>query len=123
MRIDKFLWTVRLFKTRSQATDACKTNKVLVNSQVIKPAHDLKVGDIIQIKKNTAQFSYQVLAFTANRVGASLVPNYIKDTTPPSELEKYKTYQLAQREFRDFQTAKPSKSDRQKLRKFLDGSN
>lgn len=120
MRIDKFLWTVRLFKTRSQATDACKSTKVLVNGLIVKPAYVIKTGDIILLKKNTAQFSYQVLAFPSNRVGAALVMHYMKDITPPIELEKFKTYHLAQKEFRDFQTAKPSKSDRQKLRKFLD---
>ena len=118
-RIDKYLWAVRLFKTRSLAAEQCKTQKVLVNQEVVKASRELKPGDLIQVKKNTAIFSYRVLNLLENRVGAPLVKDYLEDITPEAELEKYKTYQLAQREYRDFNLGKPSKSDRRKLRKFL----
>lgn len=118
-RIDKFLWAVRLFKTRSLAAEQCKTQKILIQGEPVKSSRDVRPGDIIQIKKNTAVFSYKVIDLLENRVGAPLVKNYLEDITPTEEVEKYQTYLLAQREYRDFSFGKPSKSDRRKLRKFL----
>jgi ribosome-associated heat shock protein Hsp15 len=118
-RIDKYLWAVRLFKTRSQAAEQVKNGKITVNNEPVKAAKEIKPGDIIRIKKNTAQFSYKVIALLENRVGAPLVKNYMEDVTPESEVEKYKEYQLAQRDYRDFSFGKPSKSDRRKRDKFL----
>jgi ribosome-associated heat shock protein Hsp15 len=118
-RIDKYLWAVRLFKTRSQASEQVKNGKITVNDEVVKAAKELKQGDIIRIKKNTAHFSYKVIEILENRVGGPLVKNYLEDITPESEIEKYKEYQLAQRDYRDFSFGKPSKSDRRKRNKFL----
>ena len=120
-RIDKYLWTVRLFKTRSLAAEQCKKGKVSVNGEIAKPSRELKIGDQIAIKKNTAVFSYLVISFPANRLGAPLVKEYLKDITPTEEIEKYKTYLAAQREYNQFSFGKPSKQDRRKLNKFLGG--
>jgi len=101
------------------AADACKSNKIAVNGDYAKPAREIKAGDKIQIKKNTALFSYKVVAVLENRVGAPLVKNYLEDLTPPDEIQKQKEYLQAKNEFRDFTFGKPSKSDRRKLKKFL----
>ena len=119
IRIDKYLWAVRLFKTRSMATDLVKSGKITVNGEAIKPAKEIKVGDIIRIKKNNAVFSYKVLDLLQNRVGAPLVKNYLEDITPAAEIEKYKEYQANQKEFRDFSFGRPTKADRRKRNKFL----
>lgn len=119
LRIDKYLWAVRLFKTRSLATAECKAQKILINDEPVKASREPKTGDIIRIKKNAAVFSYRILDFPQNRVGAPLVKNYLEDITPESEVEKYKTYITAKNEFRDFTFGKPSKTDRRRLKKFL----
>ncbi|MBQ9548215.1 MAG: RNA-binding S4 domain-containing protein [Bacteroidales bacterium] len=87
-RIDKYLWCIRAFKTRSEATDACKGNKVSVNGNVVKPAKELRAGDLIRVRKGAVEFSWRVLGFPKSRVGASLVPDYAQDLTPPEEREK-----------------------------------
>ena len=119
-RIDKYLWSVRLFKTRSLAADQCKTNKIVIKNEPVKSSREVKIGDIISVKKNTAIFSYKVIDLLKSRVGASLVKNYIEDITPPEEIEKYKIYLEAQREYRENDFGKPTKSDRRKLGKFLE---
>ena len=118
-RIDKYLWAVRLFKTRTLAADQCKAQKVLVNQEPVKASREIKIGDIVYIKRNTAQFSYKVLDLLENRVGAPLVKNYLEDVTPQSERDKEQEYLLNKKEFRDFTLGKPSKTDRRKLRRFL----
>ena len=118
-RIDKYLWAVRLFKTRSLAAKMVKEGKVLLDGEKVKTAKDLKVGDVFSIKKNTATFSYQVVELLERRVGAKLVDQYLKDITPEEEIEKFKQYQLAQREYRDLGFGKPTKKDRRNIRKFL----
>lgn len=118
-RIDKYLWAVRLFKTRSQAADEIKSGKITVNDEAVKASKEVKAGDIIRIRKNTAVFSYRVVDLLQNRVGAPLVKNYLEDITPQAEIDKYKEYQAAQREYRDFSFGKPTKADRRKRDKFL----
>lgn len=118
-RIDKFVWAVRLFKTRSLATAQCKTNKVLINDEPIKPSKEVKMGDTISIKKSGAVFSYKVLDLLENRVGAKLVENYIKDVTPAEEVEKYKLFQASQQVYRQNGLGKPTTKDRRSLEKFL----
>lgn len=119
-RLDKYLWAVRLSKTRSQAADLVSRNKVKINDQLVKPAKEVKVGDLISIQHNTATFSYKVLNLLEKRVGAKLVSEYLIDTTPPEEIEKFKQYQLAQQVYRNYGTGKPSKKDRRDLDDFLD---
>lgn len=118
-RIDKYLWAVRLFKTRSIASEQCKSQKVLVNDEPVKASRELKMGDILKVKKDTAVFSYRILDLLDKRVGAPLVKNYIENITPQDQLEKQKEYLNAKKEFRDFTFGKPSKTDRRKLRNFL----
>jgi len=118
-RIDKFIWAVRLFKTRSMASNQCKTNKVLVNNEPIKPAKEVKIGDRVSIKRQGAIFSYEVVDLLEKRVGAKLVENYIRDITPIEEIEKYKVYQAAQSSYRNNGMGKPTTKERRALVEFL----
>jgi len=119
IRLDKYLWAVRLSKTRSQATELISKGKALLNDAVIKPAREVKVGETITLLKHNARFQYKVLQLLAKRVGAPLVKDYIQDITSPEEIEKLKTYQDAQRNYRQTD-GKPTKKDRRELDRFMD---
>ncbi|MFN6014188.1 MAG: RNA-binding S4 domain-containing protein [Flavobacteriales bacterium] len=119
LRWDKYIWSVRLAKTRSQATEELSKGRIRVNNAVIKPSREPKVGDEIQVTKNTAVFSYKVIRLLDKRVGAKLIIDYLIDTTSPEEIEKYRAYQLAQQAYRVHGTGKPSKKDRRELDDFL----
>jgi ribosome-associated heat shock protein Hsp15 len=120
LRIDKYTWAVRLTKTRSQASELISKGKIKINESDVKPSRDVKLGDIIQVHKNSAVFSYKVLELLEKRVGPKLVSIYIEDITPIEEVEKYKTYQEAQRVYREMGTGRPSKKDRRSLDDFFD---
>lgn len=121
MRIDKYVWCVRLSKTRSLATKLVANNKIKLNNAECKPAKELAIGDLLTIQKNNASFSFRVKALTEKRLGAKLVADYIDDETSEEEIEKYKTYQAAQRNYRGRDQGKPSKKDRRELDDFLEG--
>lgn len=87
-RIDKWLWAVRLFKTRSLAADVCRDGEVTIGGQQVKPARDIRVGDVISAKTGGVQRTVKVLGFPPSRVGAKLVPEFMEDLTPASEYEK-----------------------------------
>jgi len=87
-RIDKWLWAVRLFKTRSLAAAACRDGKVLVGGQRVKPAREVHVGELISAKAHGVQRTVKVLGVPAGRLGAKLVPEHLEDLTPPEEYEK-----------------------------------
>lgn len=89
-RIDKYLWAIRAYKTRSEAADACKGNKVRVGGVAAKPSRLIKVGDRIEVRKGPIQFTYVVKALIENRVGAKFVPDYAENLTPQAELDKMK---------------------------------
>lgn len=109
---------MRLAKTRSQAADLVKTGKIRVNDEVIKASREIKPGDQIQIKRNTALFVYEVLQVLDKRVGARLVVDYLRDLTSEDELEKYQLYLLAQKEYRQSGFGKPTKKQRRDLGRF-----
>ena len=88
VRIDKYLWAIRVFKTRSDATEACNGNKVKLAGANAKPSKAVKAGDVLEIRKGSALFSYRVLKVTEARMGAALVPDYAEDLTPQAELDK-----------------------------------
>ena len=119
LRIDKFVWSVRLSKTRSIATDLISKGKIRLNGESIKPSKEVKVGDIINFQRNTATFSYKVIQLLSNRVGAKLVADYLIDITAPIEVEKYKAYQASQSVYRELGSGKPSKKDRRDISDFL----
>lgn len=119
IRLDKYLWAVRLSKTRSQATELISKGKALLNDAVIKPAREVKVGETITLLKHNARFQYKVLQLLDKRVGAPLVKDYIQDITSLEEIEKLKAYQDAQRNYRQTD-GKPTKKDRRELDRFMD---
>ena len=119
-RFDKFVWSVRLAKTRSLASEAISKGKIKLNNQQVKPAREPKVGDIVYVSKNTAVLSYEIIELLDKRVGAKLVENYIKDITPETEIEKYKMYALSQATYRQNGSGKPTKKDRRDLNEFFD---
>lgn len=121
VRIDKYVWCVRLTKTRSQATEQVKKGKIRLNGEDIKPSREVKEGDKLSFSRNGALFEYKILALLDKRVGAKLVPEYLSEETTPEELEKYKLYQESQKIYRDYGTGKPTKKDRRDLSDFWEG--
>ncbi|MCM1501625.1 MAG: RNA-binding S4 domain-containing protein [Bacteroidales bacterium] len=115
VRIDKYLWAIRVFKTRSEATDACKGGKIRVNGNDIKPSKAVKAGDIISARKGAICYTYRVLALIEKRQGAKLIPNYAENITPQEELDKLRhpveTFFLK----RDAGAGRPTKKDRRQM--------
>ena len=120
VRIDKWLWAVRLFKTRSLAAEACKKGKVLVKGTPAKPSRTVKVGDVIQIKRSPVLYSFEVLALSENRMNAKLVPEYMKNVTTPDQLELIELGKLAGHMGRAKGTGRPTKKERRELDLFID---
>ena len=120
VRIDKYLWAVRLYKTRSEATDACNGNKVRVNGAVAKPSKAVKIGDVLEIHKGPAVLSYKVLQLSENRMGAQLVSDYAEDLTPESERAKFHIPHETIVLRRDKGSGRPTKKDRRDLDALMD---
>jgi len=119
MRIDKFLWAVRFYKTRSKATDACKKHHVMINGTPAKPSKEVFPGDKIQVRKNQIDYELLVLNLPENRLGAKLVPYYVKDMTPPEAFEHLRLMRDAKMYYRKKGTGRPTKKDRRALDEFL----
>jgi ribosome-associated heat shock protein Hsp15 len=120
VRIDKWLWAVRLFKTRSNAAEACKKGKVMVQGIEAKPSRNIKVGDVVSVKKNPVVFSFEVLALSENRMGAKLVPGFMKDVTPAEQLELWELGKVNARLNRERGTGRPTKKERRDLDTFFE---
>lgn len=118
MRADKYLWAMRLFKTRSDAAEACKSGRVLIDGEAIKPARELKVGQIVMIKRMPAIFSYRILELIGNRQGAALVARYMENVTPEGEYLKLEMAQQADG-VRDRGAGRPTKRERRKIEDFM----
>ncbi len=112
VRIDKWLWAVRLFKTRSQAAEACKGGKVKIDGVNVKPSREVKAGDIITVQQQSIKKSLKVLQAAKNRVSAKLVPNLMEDLTPPEELEKLEIIRQVNYERRERGAGRPTKKER-----------
>ena len=119
IRFDKYVWCVRLAKTRSQASELISKGKIRLNGQDVKSSQEIKVNDVIGVQKHSATFNYKVLVLLDKRLGAALIPTYIEDQTTEEEILKFKQYQLAQKAYRETD-GKPSKKDRRELDKFMD---
>lgn len=118
VRIDKWLWAVRLFKTRSLAAEACKKGKVLVQNMPVKPSRNVKVGDTIQIRRNPVLFSFKVLALSENRMNAKLVPEFMENVTAPDQLELIELGKLTEKLGRAKGTGRPTKKERRDIEEF-----
>lgn len=89
-RVDKYLWSVRIYKTRSLATEACKKGRVTISDMPVKPSRSIAEGEVISVKKPPVIYTYKVIEPIQNRVGAKLVPQFMEDITPQEELDKLK---------------------------------
>jgi ribosome-associated heat shock protein Hsp15 len=115
MRIDKWLWCVRLFKTRSISATAVKGGTIRLNDAVVKPSRELVIGDVISFRKGILFRKVEVKALLKGRVGAKLVEDYVIDLTPPEEYEKQKLQSALAFGTRDKGTGRPTKKDRRDL--------
>ena len=120
MRIDKFLWCTRYFKTRSLATTACQKGQVRINAQVVKPSREVYPTDQIIVRKNQIDYQLEVLEVPESRVGAKLVNLYRKDTTPEESLQHNELLQHAKDYYRKKGTGRPTKKDRRDIEDYLD---
>ncbi len=115
MRIDKYLWCVRYYKTRNIATEACKKGQVKINGANSKPSKLVFNGEKITVRKNQINYQLQVLDIPASRVGAKLVDLYRKDTTPKEEFEKMEFLKYSKNYYRQKGVGRPTKKDRRDL--------
>lgn len=120
VRIDKYLWAIRVYKTRSEATEACNGNKIKIAGVNAKPSKAVKIGDVIEVRKGSVLFTYKVLALSENRMGAALVPEYAENLTPESELAKMHAPRETILYQRDRGTGRPTKKDRRILDDLID---
>ncbi len=119
-RIDKWLFAVRLYKTRSQASEECRKGKVTIGGMNVKPSRELKVGEIIQMRRPPITRSYKILALTENRMAAKLVPEFLVETTPASELEILDVQKKMSVYERERGTGRPTKKERRDLDDFFE---
>lgn len=115
MRIDKYLWCTRYFKTRNIATTACKKGHIKVNDQVVKPSRDIYPTDEITLRKNQINYSLTVLDIPPNRIGAKLLGLYRVDTTPKSAFEAQELLKYSKDYYRKKGTGRPTKKDRRDI--------
>lgn len=118
VRIDKWLWAVRVFKTRTVATDACKKGRVMVDDVVVKPSRTVKPGDVVKVRKPPVTYSFKVLQVTQNRLGAKLVPEYLENVTPASELHLLDVVKISGFVDRRKGLGRPTKREGRKLEEF-----
>ena len=111
-RIDKWLWAVRIFKTRSQASDACKKGKIIVNNIAVKPSYAVKTGDIVFVKKLPVIYSYKVKYVLEKRLSAKLIGEYVENVTPDKELQKIEANKFVFFIKHDRGSGRPTKKDR-----------
>jgi len=115
IRIDKWLWAVRLYKTRSIATEACKAGRIKIDGVAVKPSRTIHKGTIIEVFQPPMQKTIEVKELLKNRVGAKLVENYIVDHTPEEEYEKLQLIKEMRTEWRNRGTGRPTKKDRRDI--------
>ena len=115
MRIDKYLWCIRIFKTRTIATTACKKGQVKMDAKSLKPSKEIFGGELIVIRKNQINYQIKVLSLPESRVGAKLVNQYTKDITPKEEIEKTELLKYAKDYYRKKGIGRPTKKDRRDI--------
>lgn len=118
VRIDKWIWAMRLFKTRTIAAEACKKGRVMINDVVAKPSRMVKVGDTVSVRRPPITYSFQVLALTENRLGAKLVPDYMRDVTPAEQMHLLDVVKISGFIDRRKGLGRPTKRDARDLASF-----
>ena len=128
VRVDKYLWAMRIYKTRSIAADACKNGRITMvqscpdgakNGVQLKPSRTFHVGDTFNVRKGPITYTYRVLQLTENRLGAKLVPEYLRDCTSPEQLEILELARMAGNGVRDRGLGRPTKKDRRDIETFM----
>ncbi|MSU72669.1 MAG: RNA-binding S4 domain-containing protein [Opitutus sp.] len=119
-RLDKWLWAVRIFRSRSLATDACRAGSVTVNELPAKPGRDVHAGERVVVRLGLLQRTLRVVAVPRSRVGAKLVPEFCADLTPPEELAKARERSVQQFLEREKGSGRPTKRDRRRLDRFFE---
>jgi ribosome-associated heat shock protein Hsp15 len=115
MRIDKYLWCIRVFKTRSIATTACKKGQIKMDAKSVKPSRDIFGGELLVIRKNQINYQIKALSLPESRVGAKLLDQYRKDVTPAEAFEKTALLKFAKDYYRKKGTGRPTKKDRRDI--------
>lgn len=120
VRVDKWLWSVRIFKSRTIASNACKTGKVKVNDKVVKPSTTIEYEDLVEVKKNGFNFQFKVIDLIQKRVGAPIAQTCYEDLTPEEELNKYKDWYVGKglTERREKGAGRPTKKERRNIEQF-----
>ena len=117
-RVDKWLWAMRVFKTRTIATDACKKGRVTMGGSAVKPSRTVKPGDIIDVRKPPITYTFRVKQVTGNRLGAKLVPEYLENITPASQYELLEMTKISGFVDRRKGLGRPTKRDSREMAKF-----
>ncbi len=120
MRIDKYLWCIRVFKTRNMATEACKKGQVKIDEVVVKPSKEIYGNEVIGVRKNQINYKYKVLEVPTSRMGAKLVNLYRQDITPEEEFTKNELLKFSQDYYRKRGTGRPTKKDRRDIEDFTE---
>ena len=120
VRIDKWLWATRIFKTRTIASDACKKGRVTIKGQNVKPSHGIRVGQVVEVRKPPVTYSFEVLGLIENRVGAKLVPNYLKNVTRREQLELLEMVKISGFVNRQKGLGRPTKKEGRELAQFTE---
>ena len=120
VRIDKWLWAVRIFKTRTIAAEACKKGRVVVDNVPVKPSRMIRIGDVVHVKKPPITFSFQVLGLSEKRMGAKLVPDFMKNVTSAKEYELMELNKLSGFIDRQRGTGRPTKKERRDLEQYTE---
>ena len=120
IRIDKYLWAIRAFKTRNEAAEACKGGKVKLSGVNVKPSKEVHAGDVLHVRKGLVTYVYRVLQPTEQRVGAKLVPQFAEDLPPPEELEKLRAPVESFFLSRERGAGRPTKKDRRDIERIWD---
>ena len=121
VRLDKWLWAVRIYKTRSDAAEACRTNKVSVGGSPAKPSREVRAGDVVSVRKMAVTYSYRVIELVSSRLPAKDVAHYMLDVTPPEELFKLAVPRETVFVARDRGTGRPTKKERRDIESLMDG--
>ncbi len=117
-RIDKWLWAMRVFKTRTIATDACKKGRVMMGGNAVKPSRTVKPGDVVEVRKPPITYTFRVKAVTGNRLGAKLVPEYLENITPQSQYDLLEMTRISGFVDRRKGLGRPTKRDSRELSRF-----
>ncbi|MDE6400378.1 MAG: RNA-binding S4 domain-containing protein [Muribaculaceae bacterium] len=121
-RIDKWLWCMRVFKTRTIATDACKKGRVTMGGVTLKPSRTVKPGDIVEVKKPPITYTFRVVGIAPNRLGARLVPEYLENLTPQSQYDLLEMTKISGFVDRQKGLGRPTKRDSRELSRFKEES-